>query len=300
MPLVSVITSVLNGERYLDDAVSSIVAQTFDDFEYIVIDDGSTDKTAEILNRWQEREPRLRFISRENRGFPNSLNEAASLASGKYLAVMDGDDIACSERLATQVAVMEADPEVVALGAQVEIIDAEGRPLKQSFQPCDHETIYERHRRTVLPQLYHPSTLLRASAFYAIGGYREAFAKVEDYDLWLRLEEHGKLANCPEVLLQYRVHMNSVSHRNSAIQSKLAWQSAKEAAERRQQDFTHPYPAPVNNHAEHPIDLYRKWGWWALSAGNLASARHYATKVLLKAPFKRESWILCACTLRGR
>lgn len=300
MPLVSVITSVLNGERYLDGAIASISAQSFRDFEHIVIDDGSTDKTAEILDRWKQREPRLRVVSRENRGFPYSLNEAAGLASGRYLAVMDSDDIAFPERLAIQVARMEAEAEIVALGAQVEVIDAEGRPLVRSRQPLNHDTMVERHAKTLQPQLYHPSALLRAETFHAIGGYREAFFKVEDFDLWLRLEEQGRLANCPEVLLQYRVHMNSVSHRNSSAQSRLAWQAAKEAAERAGKEFSHPYPMPVEDATNRPADLYRKWGWWALTGCNLATARFYATKALLHEPLKRESWRLGACVLRGR
>jgi len=300
MPLVSVITSVLNGERYLDAAIGSIAAQSFRDFEHILIDDGSTDATAEILGRWQEREPRLVVVSRENRGFPYSLNEAAARASGRYLAVMDGDDIAFPDRLAIQVARMESEPELVALGAKVEVIDAEGRPLRQIQQPLDHETILERHATTLQPQLYHPATLLRAETFHAVGGYREAFAKVEDYDLWLRLEERGRLANCPEVLLQYRVHMRSISHNNSAIQRRLAWEAAREAAERRGRDFPHPSPAPVGNAVDHPADLYRKWGWWALSGHHPDTARLYAAKALLRAPLSRENWRLGVSALRGR
>ena len=263
------------------------------------MDDGSTDGTWAILERWRACDPRIRVISRENRGFPCSLNEAAGIASGKYLSIMDADDIALPEKLAMQIARLEAEPDLAALGTQVEFIDAVGRPLRHSRQPLDHETLVASHERDIQPHLFHPTVVMRSEAFHAVGGYREAFAKVEDYDLWLRLEERGRLANCSKVLLRYRVHLQSVSHRNAAIQRRLARQALEDAAGRRGRTLR-----PVRSDAglvppSRAADLYRKWGWWALSGRNLGTARHYALRAILAEPANSRSWRLLLCALRG-
>ena len=298
-PRVSVIMPVYNAAPYLAKAVESILAQSFGDFEFLIHDDGSADGSLKILHDYAAKDSRVIVTTGTNEGIVATLNRLIGTARAPLLARMDGDDIALPERLEIQVARMETEPEIVALGSQVEIIDEAGRLIRRTHQPTDHETMIERHVKTVQPQLYHPSTLLRSEAFHAVGGYRKDFNKVEDFDLWLRLEERGRLANCQEVLLKYRVHSSSVSHSNSAMQRGLAWKAAKEAADRRGQEFSRRYPATTKNFSERPADLYRKWGWWALAEHNLSTARVYAAKAILREPLRRESWILGACVLRG-
>ncbi len=126
-PTVSVLMPVYNGERYLRPAIESILAQTFTDFEFVIIDDGSNDTSPSILRQYADRDPRVKLFLREHRGVPDTLNEAFATSRGKYLARMDCDDVALPERFARQVALLDADPAVVCAGGYFQLIDGRGR-----------------------------------------------------------------------------------------------------------------------------------------------------------------------------
>ena len=139
--------------------------------------------------------------------------------------------------------------------------------------------------------------MARRSALSAVGGYRAEFPHVEDLDLFLRLGEVGRLANLPEVLLDYRVHLASVSHRNITEQSAAGRNAVREACRRRGLPWdpdAHSAVAVPETHGE----LHRKWAWWALGAGNRATARKHAFRALRAEPRNRASWHLMACALR--
>lgn len=203
VPLVSVVMSVFNGELYLREAVESILRQSFRDFEFIIIDDGSTDKSGGILDAFQSTDARVRVFHQENRGLIGSLNRGCGLALGKYIARMDADDIAVGDRLQRQIAFMETHPEVAVLGGAVEFIDQTGKTLGIAQYPCHNREI----QRALLDSnvMWHPSVLIRKTAFVAADGYRNV-TDAEDYDLWLRIADRFRLANLNAVLLRYRIH----------------------------------------------------------------------------------------------
>jgi len=199
MTTISVLLPVRNGARYVREALDSIFAQTFRDFEVIVIDDASTDETPSLL-----RDSRLTVIRSEKRlGIAGSLNRGWPLCRGRYIARMDADDLSAPERFAKQVAFMDAHPDVGVCGTWVRMF-ADGWHRDREL-----ETDRERIRCTLLLRntLSHPSAMLRRELFerHALR-YDESFTNSEDFDLWSRASHHFALANIPEFLLLYRVH----------------------------------------------------------------------------------------------
>src|SRR5579872_4675255 len=210
IPSISVVMSVFNGERFLRDAIESILNQSFCDFEFIIIDDGSTESIGSILDWYQKSDPRIRVYHQENRGLIESLNRACGLARGKYIARMDADDIATPDRLGRQLQYMEAHPGVAVLGGAVEIIDANGKLRGNAAPPTGDDAIRSnlQNGNTVF---YHPTVMMRKEVFLAVGGYREVVVDAEDFDLWTRIADKHKLANLAQVVLKYRRHPHQVS-----------------------------------------------------------------------------------------
>jgi glycosyltransferase involved in cell wall biosynthesis len=212
MPRVSVVLPVHNGEDQLQAAVESILAQTLDDLELIVIDDGSTDRTPALLQQFAERDPRVRVCRQDHGGIVAALNRGAGLARAAYLARMDADDIAVPDRLAKQAAFLDANPDIAMVGGSVEYILGEGRRARLRSLPTAPAEIAER-LRAGKHCFVHPTVTMRTEALQQVGGYRTAFEGAEDADLWLRLAEQFRLANLPDVVLAKRVHPGQVSTR---------------------------------------------------------------------------------------
>ncbi|MGE5722678.1 MAG: glycosyltransferase family 2 protein [Sphingomonadales bacterium] len=210
-PAISVLMPVRNGAAYLDAALASLAAQSFADFEIVVVDNGSSDGTAAILAEWQEREPRLRVARFERPRLAATLNLAASLARGPLLARLDADDLARPGRLARQFRVFRAHPELQLLGSAAVLIDPRGRWCGKLRPPLTRNGIRERQR--ISSGLIPSSTMMRAAAFDAVGGYREGLNVSEDYDLWTRIAERFVVANLPDVLIDYRIHDDSITAR---------------------------------------------------------------------------------------
>lgn len=213
IPCVSVLMPVYEGERYLEEAIESILNQTFRDFELIVIDDGSTDGTAGIVERYRRADGRIRVFEQANHGLAATLNRGLELAQGEYVARMDADDISLPERLAVQVAFMNANRQVGICGTWVETFDS--IDLKVLRLPTDDATIrswllFE----SVLP---HPSIVMRREVLLKAGlSYDETCLHAEDYDLWVRASRRTALANVSEVLLRYRLHPQQVVRKYEA------------------------------------------------------------------------------------
>lgn len=203
---------VHNGERFLAEAIDSILRQTMSDFEFVIVDDGSTDGTGEILRQYEATDERVRVVTRPHEGVAAALNFGSGLARGKYMARMDADDVAFPKRLEVQVAFLERCPEVAVVGGALEVVDDQGRTTHVKVNPQVDAEIKERllHEDCIA----HPSVMLRTDVLRAAGGYRTTFAHAEDYDLWLRLAETCRFANLPDVLVRYRVHPESVSVRS--------------------------------------------------------------------------------------
>lgn len=252
-PMVSVVMSVFNGERFLPEAVESILDQGFREFEFIIIDDGSTDRSASILDSYENRDARVRVYHQDHRGLIESLNQGCWLAQGKYIARMDADDVASKDRLMWQVNFMEAHPQIGVLGGAVEWINATGKSLGIHRNPAEDRQI----KATLLHRcaLWHPTVLLRREIFVWAGGYRRVVVDAEDYDLWLRIADHFQLANLEVVVLRYRIHPHQVSMRKKAQQT-LCILAAQVAASSRRNGI----PDPLNGVEEITPVVLAGWG----------------------------------------
>ena len=205
MPVISVFMPVYNARRYVGAAVESILAQSYSDFEFIIIDDGSTDGSPVLLQHYAREDSRIRLISRPNRGIAATRNEGIAAATTPLIALLDADDMALPERLARQLAYMQHHPKVVAVGSQALLIDADGSPICHwSGTRYSHEDIDRELMAGGWP-IVNSTHMMRTEAVRAVGGYRN-YQTSEDHDLYLRLGEIGRLANLPETLVQYRVH----------------------------------------------------------------------------------------------
>jgi glycosyltransferase involved in cell wall biosynthesis len=229
-PCVSVIMPVRDGARWIGEALASLQAQSFADFELIVVDDGSQDRTAHIVAQAQG-DARIRLLPQPPLGLVAALNRGLEAAHGEFIARLDADDRAHPARLARQVELLRAQPELGLIGSWAEIIDADGRTLGRLRPPADPDAL-----ATMLmwrnPML-HSSTMWRADLTARVGRYRAAFEAAEDYDLWLRMAEHGRIANIPEYLLQYRRHDAGVTGRRKLRQLFSARLARRAATARR-------------------------------------------------------------------
>ncbi len=210
VPRVSVVMSMFNGKAFLQAAIESILGQTFGDFEFIIIDDGSTDGSAEMVRGYTD--PRIRLVRQENRGIPAALNRGLELASGEYVARQDADDISHPERFARQVRFLDAHPEIAVLGTASLLIDPQGRPFSSFRTFTRHERLVAELLRGVCP-LMHGSVMSRREALLAVGGYKPIFSHAQDVELWLRMSGQYRLANLRDILYQQRKHDNSITQR---------------------------------------------------------------------------------------
>jgi Glycosyl transferase family 2 len=207
-PAITVLMPVRDGARWLEDAVHSILDQSFGDFEFLIIDDGSTDATPEILRRLAARDGRIRILGNPGAGLVDALNAGLAAARADLIARMDADDIAHRERFARQYRTLSDRPALAALGTFYDVIGAE----RTMAFPVEPDAI----RRDLMERncIAHPTVMFRREAVLAVGGYRAGFMPCEDYDLWLRLTDHYPIANLPEPLLRYRLHPGQVSRRD--------------------------------------------------------------------------------------
>lgn len=227
MPEISIIMSVFNGGKYLNEAVDSILSQSFNDFEFIIINDCSTDNTDEILKDYSS-DPRIKTLTKEQNkgllGFVENLNIGLNLAQGKYIARMDADDISSPERLKKQFEFLESHPNIFLVGSSAEKIDENG-DLIGYFKAEDSE---DKLKKKMLKwnYIYHPTIMFRnVSGLF----YRDKFRGCEDYDFYLRsLSEGKKLINIDEPLLKYRILKTSVSRSEDTFTRNLLVEKAKE------------------------------------------------------------------------
>lgn len=209
-PVISVVMTVFNGERFLREAIDSILGQSYSDFEFIIIDDGSTDSSGWIIDSYAKQDPRIKLHRQENRGIVDSLNRGCHLARGKYIARMDADDVCAPTRLERQLVFLEGSPRVGLVGCGLyDNIDTVGAVLYTSCLPVDNGDI----QRTLVERwcFLHPSIMFRRPLFSLVGGYRKEFEGAEDHDFILRILEHSEAYNIPERLIRYRVNPTGLS-----------------------------------------------------------------------------------------
>lgn len=298
MVTISVLMPVFNAQKYLSAAIESILTQTFGDFELIVLDDGSTDATLRILQEFQKRGPRIRIISRENRGLIKSANELLGHAQGEFVARMDADDIALPARFSLQVAFLREHPEVVCVGGATEMIDGEGRYLTQLQLPETDQDI-QRLALAGHGSITHSCAMIRRESLVSIGGYDPEAYAAEDLDLWLKLGEIGQLANLHEPVLSCRLHSGSISERNPSHQRAAARKACERAWQRRgiQGTFEASDPWRPGPDPDSRLKFMLRYGWWAFNSRERQTAIIYGLRAIRAMPFKPDGWKLFACAL---
>ncbi len=220
-PEISVVMSVFNSSKYLERAILSILNQTYKNFEFIIIDDGSVDNSLQIINRFSKLDSRIVVIKQENKGLAHSLNIGIEISRGKYIARMDADDISFPDRLALQYKHMESNLDIGVLGTGAYMIDEDDRRIKR-FKLFNSKIFISTKDQKLKSELIygscfiHPSIILRKSILNNLKYVYDSNLRVsEDFDLWCRLSEYVKFENLAIILLEYRVHTKSMTMSNT-------------------------------------------------------------------------------------
>lgn len=216
---ISALMSVYNAEGYVKDAIESILSQTFKDFEFIIINDASKDKSLEIIKSFQD--SRIKLIDNSiNLGLTKSLNIGLKSAKGKYIARMDADDISHPDRFKKQLEFLEAYNDIALVGSFVEVINEKNFIIDKRELIQDPDLI--KFRMLFSNQFVHSSIFFRKALIDQIGGYNEKYKYSQDFELLSRLNQDHNMTNLPEYLLKLRVHKKRISHKNLAPQKKFA------------------------------------------------------------------------------
>jgi glycosyltransferase involved in cell wall biosynthesis len=230
----TVLMPVHNGERYIREAIDSILAQSHPWFEFLIINDGSTDSTPTILDEYAARDSRIRVIHQENIDQPATLNRGLREARHDWVAIIDHDDISRPKRLERQALMIKQNPEVRVVGTHGLEITAEGTVLGQiAFGPVTVREYHERRKRNDWMSFIHASVAMHRPTVLALGGYRPEFGSAADSDLWSRVADEHPVVAVNEFLVDYRVHLNSMSFKRFFEQQlKVRWIRACQDARR--------------------------------------------------------------------
>jgi glycosyltransferase involved in cell wall biosynthesis len=227
-PLVSVLMSCYNASYWLEESIQSVLNQSYNKFEFIIVDDGSKDDTLAIIQRHAANDDRIVVISKANTGLADSLNVGITQARGEWIARQDADDISEPTRLERQVQFAIAHPRLVFIGTGLTEIDGSGRKLSVHRYPSGHSQLVS-YLETAKKFPPHSSAFYRAGVVRSIGGYRPRIRRSQDTDLWLRLSEVGELASIEEPLVKIRRHADQISYgesgRRQQIDSRVAMTS---------------------------------------------------------------------------
>ena len=296
LPTISVVMSVYNAGRYLRESVESVLSQTFRDFEFIIIDDGSSDGSADRLREYGARDPRIRLTVRDNKGLTVTLNEGLAQARGEFVARMDCDDACVHDRFEKQLACLRADPSLVCIGGHFELIDDKGRLLTRLRPPSDDQAI-QKHLLAGHTAICHPAAMMRRDAVTRVGGYDPYFRTTQDLDLWLRLGEVGRLGNVPEVVLKFRQHGGSISETKRQEQRRFGREACERAWKRRGITDGHfeaeePWRPGSDRASRHRFAL--RYGWWGFNSAARGTAVAYGLKAIRIAPWNLQGWKLLA------
>jgi len=212
MPKISVLMPVYNGEKFLGDAITSILGQTEKDFELIIVDDGSTDGSENIIKFYND--PRIKYFKRPHEGLVSTLNFGIDKATAKYVARMDADDVACPARLEKQYKYM-LEHELIVCGGWADLIDEDGDKMGElKFPPVEASAI--RNYAILHNPFIHPTVMFNKETIVKAGLYRN-FKHVEDYELWTRLIFKNRVGNIPEKLINYRLHSLQITIRKNRL-----------------------------------------------------------------------------------
>lgn len=281
-PTLSVLLPIHDTAPYLRQALDSLLAQTFADFEIIAVNDGSSDDSGAILDEYARTEPRLRVVHQKNSGIVVALNRALGEARAEILARMDGDDVALPLRFERQLDYLKQHPHCVLLGTAALVVDEDGDPVSPMPIGFGHAEIdrllLEGRGSTIL----HPTAMLRRAAVLEAGGYQRGLEGAEDLDLYLRLAELGEVANLSETLLHFRKRASSVTANTTRYG---AWQLQQTITARaRQRRRLPPQELPVNHiwRPRGPDELTFWLAVQALRSGFPHTASKHARRLLLR------------------
>lgn len=216
---IDILVTAYDSARFLPQTIDSILKQTFTNWRLLIVDDLSTDRTAEIIQDYASRDARIFYLHGQHQGIAAAANIGLGAVSAPLLARIDADDIASPIRLQVQYDFMQSHPDIIAVGSDVMLIDKQGKPLRRRTAPNG----WQRIETTLKTRncMCHPSAMIRTQALRQIGGYRDKFRNSLDYDLWLRLSEIGKIDNIPQDLLFYRRHAAQISASSNAHRQTL-------------------------------------------------------------------------------
>ncbi len=217
---ISVLMTVYNAEKYLDEAIRSVLEQTFLEFEFIIVDDGSSDRSAEMVKRYADR--RIRFFPLEHLGRAAALNYAVAQSAAPLIAVMDADDIAYPHRLQLEYDAIVHDQAIDAVSSSYQMIDDRGNLIREKHLPMSHEAIVD--LMPVQCSMCFPSALIRKSVLQQAGMFNEKLAAAIDYDLWLRILDRGMFRNLSDSLIKRRISRTSISSRFRNVQMQQSYE----------------------------------------------------------------------------
>lgn len=219
-PAITVLMSCYNSARWLDEAIASVLGQSFADFEFIIVNDGSTDESPAIIRRNADRDPRIVVIDKENSGLADSLNVGIRQARGDWIARIDADDLCEPTRLERQIARARQEAGCVYVGTGMTEIDENGALLARYGYPETHAELVG-NMATLRKFPPHSSAFFRTATARALGGYRTRLKRSQDWDLWLRLCEHGSFSAVDEALVRIRKHAEQISHEESGRRQRV-------------------------------------------------------------------------------
>jgi hypothetical protein len=294
-PRVSVLLPVWNGETFLEQAMESILRQTLSSFELIVIDDGSTDRSATIAEEFASTDKRVRVLRGPHEGLSATLNAGIAAVRGEYVARMDADDISAPGRLQKQVAYLDAHPACTVVGTWIEVVDEAGRLIGLKTFETTHDKISAALLCGISP-IAHPTAVLRREALRVAGGYDARRHPSEDLDLWFRLGESGELANLGEALLQHRRHKAAMGVREHEKMKAMTLTICNEARTKRGLPPRRGTPilAGRNADAQYHFECART----ALIAGPRLTAVRHAAATIAAEPERLYGYVtLLACAV---
>jgi hypothetical protein len=275
--------------------MESILRQTLSSLELIVIDDGSTDRTAAIAEKFASGDSRVRVLRRPHEGLSATLNAGIAAVRGEYVARMDADDISAPDRLQKQVAYLDSRPACVAVGTWIEVVDEAARHIGLKTFVTTHDEISAALLRCVSP-MAHPTVVARRDVLRGAGGYDARRYPSEDLDLWFRLAESGELANLSETLLQHRRHKVAIGVCEREKMKAMALTICNEARTKRglQPQRGTPILAGRNADARYHFECART----ALIAGPRLTAVRHAAATIAAEPDRLYGYVtLLACAV---
>lgn len=298
LPPVSVILAVYNGERYLAAAIESILAQTHGQFEFIIVNDGSTDSTAEILAEYARRDLRIRVVSQSNQDQPRSLNRALAIAQYEWVAVIDHDDVSLPCRLETQLCAAMRNPDIRVIGTYATEISADGRELRlREASPTTIEGFDLLRRSGGWMSLVHPSVMMHRQTVLDLGGYDPRFGAAADSELWSRVADQHLVLSLPVPLVRYRVHEGSMSFTRFHEQRRaVRWLRARQTAR-----WQNQAPPTLDEflHEQRGIRVWRTWNYCRQDWVQLCEWRAQLARAAGRGP-RASMWDVSALVLAPR